>query len=202
MVTEVPPAIGPEVGVSPVTVGVAEATKVKVPAGEVGLVPPVLVTVTATGPAAWAGDTAVRLVALVNVTLVAAVPPKLTVEALVKLVPVMVTEVPPAVGPEVGVNPVTVGVAALVKVKTSAGVVALVWPASVTVTSTGPTAWAGDTAVRLVALLKVTLTAAVPPKLTVEALVNPVPVIVTEVPPAVGPEVGLSPVTVGAVALV
>ena len=35
--------------------------------------------------------------------------PNLTLVALARLVPVMVTEVPPALGPEVGLTPVTVG---------------------------------------------------------------------------------------------
>ena len=36
------------------------------------------------------------------------------------------------------------------------------------------------------------------PKLTAVAPVKPVPVTVTDVPPVLGPEVGLTPVTVGA----
>jgi hypothetical protein len=39
---------------------------------------------------------------------------------------------------------------------------------------------------------------AVPPKLTVAPVTKPVPVIVTRVPPAVGPAAGLRDVTVGA----
>ena len=39
--------------------------------------------------------------------------------------------------------------------------------------------------------------AAVPPKLTAVAPVSPVPVSVTWLPPAVGPDVGFSAVTVG-----
>jgi hypothetical protein len=42
-------------------------------------------------------------------TPVPADPPKLTVEDTVKFVPVIVTDVPPAVGPEVGATAVTVG---------------------------------------------------------------------------------------------
>ena len=41
---------------------------------------------------------------------VAAVVPKWTVVAAVKPVPVMMTEVPPAVGPELGATELTVGV--------------------------------------------------------------------------------------------
>ena len=51
----------------------------------------------------WAGLLTEKLVALVA--------PNLTAVAPVKLVPVIVTLVPPAVGPEVGVMPVTVGTA-------------------------------------------------------------------------------------------
>ena len=52
---------------------------------------------------------AVMLVALTTVTPVAAVPPKVTVAPATKSAPVMVTAVPPAVGPLVGLTPVTVG---------------------------------------------------------------------------------------------
>ena len=50
----------------------------------------------------------------------------------------------------------------------------------------------------LVELPTVKLLAGVEPKLTAVAPVKPVPVIVTTVPPATGPEVGLRPETVGA----
>ena len=51
-------------------------------------VPPGVVTCTFTAPAAWAGVVAVIEVALFTVKLVAAVPPKVTAVAPVKLVPV------------------------------------------------------------------------------------------------------------------
>ena len=51
-------------------------------------------------------------VALLTVKVVAAVAPNFTAVAPVKLVPVTVTEVPPVVGPEVGLTAVTVGAAA------------------------------------------------------------------------------------------
>jgi hypothetical protein len=68
----------------------------------------------------------------------------------------------------------------------------------VTVTSTTPLP-AGATALIHVAEVTVKLLAAAPPKATAVAPVKPVPLIVTVVPPAAGPPVGLSPVTVGAV---
>jgi hypothetical protein len=52
-----------------------------------------------------------------------------------------------------------------------------------------------------VELTTVTLVAAVPPMLTVAPLAKPVPVIVTDVPPLVLPEVGEIEVTVGALLL-
>ena len=67
----------------------------------------------------------------------------------------------------------------------------------VTVTSTVPVP-AGLSAVIVVSLTTVKLVAGVVPKSTAVAPVKPVPVIVTEVPPAAGPLVGLMPVTVGA----
>src|SRR5437660_7832419 len=57
---------------------------------------PPLVTTTSTGPAAWAGVVAVIWSALRTTTLVAATPPKVTVDGLKKLVPLIVTDVPPA----------------------------------------------------------------------------------------------------------
>ena len=68
-----------------------------------------LVTTTFTAPAACAAVVAVIEVLLTTVTPVAAVPPRLTVAPVKKPVPVMVTAVPPAVVPEVGVIAVTVG---------------------------------------------------------------------------------------------
>jgi hypothetical protein len=55
-------------------------------------------------------------------------------------------------------------------------------------------------AVTLVALTTVNEVAAVLPKLTAVAPVNPVPVMVTDVPPASGPALGRIAVTVGAAA--
>ena len=77
----------------------------------VALVPPGVVTVMLTVPADSAGATALMLVAPLIVKLVAAVEPNLTAVAPVKLVPVIVTLFPPAVGPAVGLTLVTVGAA-------------------------------------------------------------------------------------------
>src|SRR5207302_514080 len=128
-----------------------------------------VVTVTSTCPAGAAGEVAVIDVVLLTVK-VAAVAPKETPVAPLKFVPEMVTVAPPAVLPVVGLSPLTTG-GGVTKVKASAAPVALL-------------------GVKAVALTE--------PNLTAETPVNPVPVMTTDVPPAVLPLAGLTPVTVGA----
>ena len=79
-------------------------------AAEVADVPPAVVTRTSTVPVP-AGAVAVIWVAELTVKPVAGVAPKLTAVAPLKFVPVIVTVVPPATGPEVGEIDVTVGAA-------------------------------------------------------------------------------------------
>ena len=123
------------------------------------------------------------------------VPPNATRVAPEKFVPVSVTVVPPAAGPVFGLKAVTVGAATAVN--WSVEIVRLVPPAFVTVTSTVPAERAGAVAVIDVELATVKA-AAVPPKLTPVGPENPVPLIVTFVPPDDGPTVGVIPVTRGA----
>ncbi len=67
-----------------------------------------------------------------------------------------------------------------------------------TVTSMTPApVTAGDVAVTWVAVVAV-MVPAVLPNMTALAPMNPVPVMVTEVPPASGPAIGLMAVTLGA----
>ena len=73
------------------------------------LVPAGVVTAMAWVAAAWAGETALIWVEETTLKLVAATPPKSTLVAPVKPVPVMVTVVPPVVGPEVGEMAVMAG---------------------------------------------------------------------------------------------
>ena len=65
----------------------------------------------------------------------------------------------------------------------------------VTVTSTAPAVPGGEAAVICVSESTVNDVAAVEPKCTAVAPVNPEPVSVTVVPPAVGPADGVTPVT-------
>src|SRR5205809_862101 len=108
---------------------------------------------TSARPAAWAGVVALICVALTTVTPVAPVPPAaLAVSVASKLVPVIVMAVPPAVGPEVGLTPLTVGGGGARYVNWSPGLVALDCPPTVTTTSAMPAVWAGVVALICVAL--------------------------------------------------
>ena len=158
--------------------------------------PPTVVTVISGVPTLSAGDVAVMEVALMTVKLVAAVEPKLTAVAPVRVAPVIVTNVPPPSGPAVGEMAVTVG--AVTYVKSSAELVAEVPPTVITVTSTTPADSAGVVAVINVELLTVKLVAAEAPNLTAVAAVRFMPVIVTDVPPPIGPWFATTLVTVGA----
>jgi hypothetical protein len=73
------------------------------------LLPNGVVTTTLADPGAPLGTVAVMVVAFTTVKLDAAVPANVTAVAPVKVVPVIVTLVPPAVGPEFGLTEVTVG---------------------------------------------------------------------------------------------
>ena len=117
-----------------------------------------------------------------------------------KSVPVIVTLVPPAPGPDDGLTPLTAGGGT--NVNLSAELVALVPPGVVTLTSCAPAVPAGETAMICVGEIGVTTAALDPPNLTALGLARFVPVIVTTVPPSVGPDVGLTPVTVGCPAYV
>ena len=102
---------------------------------------------------------------------------------------------PPLRGPEAGLSETMVGAAT--KVNSSNDPVTSVPPAEVTVTSTTPGVVAGEAAVIDVSPEIVNAAAGTPPKETAVAPVKPVPVIVTEVPPAAGPSATEMPVTRG-----
>jgi hypothetical protein len=136
-----------------------------------------------------------------TLTLVAATPPKSTLVAPLRLVPLMVTLVPPAVGPDVGEMEVTVGAG------TGGGATEVNWSALsvglepfgvVIVTSKVPAASAGATALIRVDEDTLKLDAGAVPKSTLVAPLKPVPLMVTLVPPVLGPLAGEMEVTVGA----
>ncbi len=118
----------------------------------------------------------------------------MTVLAPLKPVPVIVTEVPPAISPATGLNPVTAGEAS--KLNRSAAEVALVPTGVVTVTSTEPASSAGVVTVSEVPEEAVMVPATVP-KLTALTPLKPVPVMTTDVPPVVVPPTGLTALTAG-----
>ena len=134
-------------------------------------------------------------VALTTTTFVAAALPNVTVAPEAKFVPVIVTAVPPAIGPLFGLILVTVGATTYVNPLAR---LPLCDPTFVTVTVTAPALPAGVVAVIDVALTTTTFVAAALPNVTVAPVAKFVPVIVTAVPPAVGPLFGLTLLTVGA----
>ena len=86
-------------------------------------------------------------------------------------------------------------------VKRPAGTFALITLFTVALTSTVPTACAGETTVHVVADVQLTDVAFVNPNRMIVAVsprANPVPLTVTLVPPALDPVLGLRPVIVGA----
>ena len=76
------------------------------------MAPDAVTTDRSTAPAAWAGATAVIWVAVSTDVGGCRGAPKVTAVAAVKSVPVMVTVVPPAAGPLLGLRPVMVGAGA------------------------------------------------------------------------------------------
>jgi hypothetical protein len=112
MLTELPPTVYPLLGLTPVTVGDPALLNVNWSANEVVEVPLTLDTVISTVAAVSGGLTAVIDVSELIMKLDAGEAPKRTVPAPVKLLPDIATEVPPAVLPEVGDNPITCGLLA------------------------------------------------------------------------------------------
>jgi hypothetical protein len=150
------------------------------PTGVVTLIGPVV---------AVAGTVAVICVAEFTVNVVAAKLLNVTAVVPVKLVPVIVTDVP--TGPDVGVNDVIVGQAATVKLVRldpvpPPGVVTLIGPV-VAVVGTVAVIWVAEFTVNVVAVTLLNVTAVAP--------VRFVPVIVTDVP--TDPHVGVNDVIVG-----
>ncbi len=164
-------------------------------AANTALVPSGVVTVMSTTPDPD-GASAVIDVADSTETLVAAVDPNETPVASVNPVPVIVTVVPPPDGPVAGDTEVTVGAAAAY-VYWSAATAALVPAGLVTVTLTVPSACAGAVATTAESLSTMTLEAATVPNDTAVTPVRLEPVMVTDVPPPFGPELGEIPVTTG-----
>lgn len=107
IVIVVPPSVGPLGGVtlamvgSPIVLYVNAAAAVAEPLG--------VVTTTSFAPTVPEGVVAVSVVEFTTVKPVTAAPPMVTLLAPVKLVPTIVNEVPPPVGPEFGLTLAIVG---------------------------------------------------------------------------------------------
>lgn len=150
---------------------------------------------TSAAPAALGGEITVTDESLSTVTDVPGVPPNITDEASVRFDPLMVTFERPTLGPISGEISVIVG--ALTNLY-AADTVTDSPPGVVRTTSIAPAGLAGVTTVIELALRFVIDVAVVPPKVTADVSVSVVPVIVTIVPPATGPEDGTSDEIVGA----
>ena len=109
IVIAVPPRVEPEVGLTLFIVGGGGAY-LNVTGCVVG--PPGVVTTIVLSPRVAAGVFAVMVVAFTKTTFVAAISPIFTLVTPVKLVPVMVMAVPPAVDPETGLTLEIVGAGA------------------------------------------------------------------------------------------
>jgi hypothetical protein len=156
-----------------------------------------VVTVTSTAPGVLeAGAVATIVVGLLTVNVAELPVPKSTAVAPENPVPVIVTDV--LAGPPFGLTAVTTGAGGATYVYRSPGLVALVPPGVVTVMSTAPSVpVTGAVATIVVALLTEYVAGLAEPKSTAVAPVRFVPVIVTDVPPVLGPVAGLTLVTVG-----
>ena len=157
------------------------------------LVPPGVVTKTLAVPALPAGVVQLTEVADVTVTPVHADPPTVMPVAPVRLVPVMVMDVPPAVGPLVGETEVTVGAATYVKKAFAVNVP----PGVVTITLVNPALPLGVIQVAVVAEITLMDEHAEPPTVMLVAPVRLEPVMEMDVPPAVGPLAGEMEAIVG-----
>ena len=146
-----------------------------------------------TAPAACAVVRPVMLVALI-VDTVSAEPPKAIVAPAWKPVPAIVTDVPPSLAPLVGVTDVATGGGGT-KVKQLTQV-ALWVSRLVTVTFAAPATCAVVVPVMLVAVTVATVSGD-PPSDTLAPDWKPLPLTVTELPPAVDPLFGVTDVTVG-----
>lgn len=156
--------------------------------------PPTVVKTTLAAPTVPDGVTAVTEEELTLTSDVATVPPTVTLNVPLKFVPVMVMDVPPAIGPTDGDTKEITGAATYVKPPVNVSEP----PRVVRTTLTAPADFAGVTTVTEVALTLVSDVPAVPPKATPLVFDKLVPVIVTVVPPDVGPVIGVNDVIVGA----
>jgi hypothetical protein len=193
MFTLVPPVVRPVLGETLVTVGAGAKRKAPV---SVAVWLSGFLTSTSTKPAAWAGVTASISVELTTTTAAAATPPKTTPAPGTKFVPISITEVPPAAGPEIGETLLNVVAGARVYVKALVRVPS--WLSGFrTMRSTGPAVCPGVMTRSWVELTTFTDVAAAPPNKTMAFDWKFAPVIVTLVPPEEGPELGETEVILG-----
>jgi hypothetical protein len=160
------------------------------------LVPPAVVTATATAPADPGGVVTVIDVGVAVFT-VAVTLPKVTDVGEERFVPVMVTTVPPAIGPEGGEIDEIFGGAMYLNPKRVVTVVPT--PDAVTAIVTAPAADLGGVVTVIEEDVDAVTVAVVPSKVTDVGEARFETAIVTEVPPAVDPKLGVTNETLGTV---
>lgn len=191
-VTSTVKTIGPVYGGDWVAPGAEAAAKVNDPEP---VADPVFVFVTTTlaAPAVPAGVVHVMEVAETTTTFTHGLPPTLTVAPATNPVPVIVMAVPPAAGPSAGETWEMVGRTKYVKALVLVAVPLLV---VVTTTFTNAADLAAVVHVIVVGTVTTMFVQAVPPNVTDAPASKLVPVIVTLVPPAIGPPEGATVVMV------
>ena len=186
IVTELPPAFGPEVGEMPVTDGTAVYRNALCPVA----VPPIVVTWTSAVPlVAEAGLIAVTVTRAGNGHMSGRVPANYNSRHSRQEIPVITTDVPPDTGPVAGEIRETVGAA--VYVYLSPVTTAVVPLGVVTLTSTIPTVPAGGVTV-IDVLVFARRVPWLLPKYTAIGLFRAVPVIVTAGAALNGPPPGVT----------
>ncbi len=188
------PLRGPTFGVTRVMLGAAAYTNLLAELDALRPPGPVTITSTVPGPCAGAIATSFFLDFTVNE---AELVPNDTPETPANPDPVIVTGEPPRGRLLDTLSAVTAGTAT--KVNDATAVDALRPPDATTLIFATPALRAGVTAVILVELTTVICAAGVAPNLTAVTPTNPVPLRETSVPPVLGPDRGLTPVTVGLV---
>jgi hypothetical protein len=192
IVTGVPPATGPVAVERPVNIG---PPYVNWSAATTALVPNGPITRTSLIPVATCPEEVTVIWVSVTLRILAGYVPKSTSVAPANPVPLIVTGVPPNTPPVAGERPVNIGPP---YVNWSAGTIALVPPGAITRTSWIPVATCPEEVTVIWVSETVRILAGYVPKSTSDVPANPVPLIVTGVPPNTPPVAGERPVTLGA----
>lgn len=198
-VTTVPPAVEPDDGEIPVSSGRGKSYR-NMTGGSCGLPTPAeFFTEIRADPGDDDGVVTVRWLSSMTFRSHAYILPNRTFSVPLNPEPVIVTTVPPSMGPEEGEMPDTLGRETPSYWYMADGSVELPAPvALMTETGTVPAGFGGVMMVRRVSLSTFSIVPDFPPNRTSVAPENPDPVMMTYVPPSAGPPEGERPVIRGA----